>query len=185
VPIDSSIITKIIVGVVLIIASIFLKRLLERGARLIVYMSQVGEFHLQPQGAVHTHAVVINNAGRLPAQNVHVPHRMLLNANNIHVSTYPAIHYEIKPLKNNTEEIFFPTMPAKFQVTIFYLYFPPILFNQIHAPIYFDQGTAREIRVMPQQQFPRWVLFMLWGLVIIGAGTIGAWLWELAHRVIP
>jgi hypothetical protein len=127
--------------------------------------------------------VVIRNAGRLPAHNVHVPHNGMLSAANIHVSTHPTINYEIKPLKNNTEELFFPTVPAKFQVTIFYLYFPPILYNQINAPIYFDEGQAREIRVLPQQQFPWWLLAMLWGLLIIGAGTLGFWLWELARWV--
>lgn len=45
------------------------QRVLERRTRLVVYYGNVGYFKL-PTGDVHTHTVVVRNAGKLPAHNV-------------------------------------------------------------------------------------------------------------------
>jgi hypothetical protein len=116
--------------------------------------------------------VVIRNTGRAAAQNVHVPHHGLLSANNIHVSIDPPLGHTVQTLPNNTEEIVFVSLPAKFQVAVSYLCFPSITFNQINGPIYSDEGTARAINVLPQTQWPRWVLAVLWALVAVGAVTV-------------
>jgi hypothetical protein len=171
VAIDFSILSKIGIGVFLLFAGGFINRLFERRARLVIFYGHVGRFYLQQQpqpGIVHTHAVVIRNAGRVAAQNVHVSHFGLLNANNIHVSIDPPLAHTVQTLSNNTDEILFPTLPAKFQVTVSYLYFPPIVFNQINAQIYSDEGPARVINVLPQEQWPRWVLAVLWTLILVG-----------------
>jgi hypothetical protein len=131
---------------------------------------------------VHTHSVVIRNAGRLAAHNVHVPHRGMLNAANIHISIDPDLAHKVQTLPNGTEEILFAALPAQFQVTISYLYFPPIVFGQINAPIYCDEGSARQINVLPQPQRPRWVLAILWGLIVIGVIAVVYALFELVRR---
>jgi hypothetical protein len=87
----------------------------------------------------------------------------------------------VEKLENNTEEIFFATLPAKFQVTVSYLYFPPIVVGQINAPIYSDEGPARGISVLPQQQWPWWWLAILWLLIAVGLVTVCYGLWMLAR----
>ncbi len=183
--IDLSILSKITVGVFLLVAGGWIKQFFERRVRLLVFFGQIGEFHLnlQPPGIIRTHAMVIHNTGRAAAQNVHVPHTVLLNANNIHVSVHPPVAHTVQTLPNNTEEILFPTLPAKFQVTLSYLYFPPFLFNQINAQIYSDDGNARVITVLPQMQLPKWILVVLWALIGIGVIIVCYGLWVLTRWV--
>jgi hypothetical protein len=195
--IDYSVFSRIGEGIVLLVAGGFITRFFERRARLVVFYGHVGAFQLQPPPAlqapqlelplpppqppqfVHTHAVVIRNNGRAVAQNLHVPHRGLLGANNIHVSVFPQIPHQEQRLPNNTEEIFFPTLPAKSQVTISYLYFPPATYDMINAQIYSDEGPARVINVLPQVRPPKWLLVILWILVGFGAVTVLYFLYEL------
>jgi hypothetical protein len=84
--------------------------------------------------------------------------------------------------RTGRKKILFAALPAQFQVTISYLYFPPIVFGQINAPIYCDEGSARQINVLPQPQRPRWVLAILWGLIVIGVIAVVYALFELVRR---
>jgi len=77
-----------------------------------------------------------------------------------------------KKLDNDKEEILFPSLPAKFQVTVSYLYFPPIVAGQINAPIYSDEGPAKVIRVLPQQQYSTFTQGLVGAIMIVGAVTI-------------
>jgi hypothetical protein len=185
-PIDFSLLASIGEKIVLLFAGGLVGRFFERSARLVAFYSHVGAFRIhtqgQPPSMVHTHSVVIRNAGRLAAHNVHVPHRGMLNAANIHISIDPDLAHKVQTLPNGTEEILFAALPAQFQVTISYLYFPPIVFGQINAPIYCDEGSARQINVLPQPQRPRWVLAMLWGLIVIGVIAVVYALFELVRR---
>lgn len=181
--IDLSILTQIVVGVLLLFAGGWISRLFERRPRLVVFYGHVGQFRLQTSAPniVHTHAVVIRNGGRAPAKNVRVPHNGPLASANIHVSVDPPVPHTVQPLPNNREEILFPTLPAKTQVTVSYLYFPPITFNQINTPIYSDEGPAKVINVLPQVQWSKWVLLPLWALVFIGGISVCYELVELTR----
>jgi hypothetical protein len=184
VPIDYSLLISAGEKIFLLFVGGLVGRFFERRARVVVFYSHVGAFRLQTQqpGMVHTHQVVIRNAGRIAAHNVHVPHRGMLNAANIHVSIEPHLAHTIQVLPNGTEEILFPALPAQFQVTVSYLYFPPLVFSQINAPIYSDEGPARVINVLPQPQWPRWLLAVFWCLVFIGAVAVVYALFELVRR---
>jgi hypothetical protein len=187
--VNLSLLIKIGGSLFLLVAGAFINRLFERRPRLIVFYGHVGRFHVQPPqpplspqpGIVHTHWVVIRNSGRVAAQNVHVPHNLMLT-NNVHISIDPALAHTVQSLPNNTEEILFPTLPAKFQVTVSYLYFPPLLFNQINAPIYSDEGQAQFINVLLQKQWPKWQLAVLWILVFVGLITILYWIFIALER---
>jgi hypothetical protein len=192
--VDLSLLTSVAEKIGLLFAGGLVGRFFERRARVVVFYGHVGQFRLQPQqqgsvqpqqqpGLVHTHSVVIRNAGRVAAHNVHVPHRGMLNAANIHISIEPHLAHTVQALPNWTEEILFPALPARFQVTVSYLYFPPILFSQINAPIYSDEGLARVIDVLPQEQWPRWLSAMLGGLVLIGIIAVAYALFELVRLV--
>jgi hypothetical protein len=83
--VNLSLLVKIGGSLFLLVAGAFINRLFERRPRLIVFYGHVGRFHVQPPqpplspqpGIVHTHWVVIRNAGRVAAQNVHVPHNLM------------------------------------------------------------------------------------------------------------
>jgi hypothetical protein len=169
--IDFAIVSQIVAGIVLLVAGALINRFFEKRARVVAFYSHLGEFRLQPQGLVRTHTVVIRNDGRAPAQNVHVPHHGQLSTANIHISIDPAMG-KVQTAQNGTEEIFFEKLPAKFQVSVSYLYFPPLVAAQINAPIYSDEGAAKIINVLPQQQWPMWAQRTALGVLIVGAITI-------------
>jgi hypothetical protein len=197
VTIDYSVVGQIGAGLVLLVAGALLNRFLERRARVVVFYGHIGVFQLQqppalqapnqpppqppPPQFVNTHVVVIRNAGWAAAQNVHITHHQRLGANNIHVSVLPAITHSVIPMPNNTEEILIPTLPAKFQVTVSYLYAPPVTYNVINAAIYSDEGQARVITVLPQVQLKKWLLVILWILLAIGVVSVCYLLYELGR----
>jgi hypothetical protein len=87
--------------------------------------------------------MIIRNAGKLAAHNVRVPHNGKLAAANIHVSVLPQNHYEVRSLPTGGEELLFPILPPKETLTISYLYFPPVQWNQIHQQC--SQTKARRV----------------------------------------
>ena len=105
----------------------------------------------------------------------------MLNAASIHISVERFLAHTVQKLPNCTEEILFPALPAQFQV----LYFPPIVFNQINLPIYSDEGLARQVNVLPQEQRPRWLNVILWGLIVIGAVALVYAFFEVVRRIAP
>jgi hypothetical protein len=152
-------------------------RMIERRPRVVVYYGHVGEFHVQPTQhntafGVHTHSVVVRNAGRLSARNVRVPHRLSLAAATVNVSVYPDTPFSRSMMPGGGEEFLFPALVPGQEVTISYLYYPPLTFNQINLPISSDEGMARVLTVMPRPLPPKWLLRILWALVIAGGISV-------------
>src|SRR2546425_927663 len=87
---------------------------------------------------VHTHAIVVANAGRKPAQNVRLGHYVLPD-----FQVYPSVAYSVANLPSGGQEINFPSLVPKEQVTVSYLYFPPLIWNQINSYVKSDSGQAR------------------------------------------
>lgn len=126
--------------------------------------------------------------GRLTAHNVRVPHTRSLAASNINVSVLPQTDYSVVPLPTGGDEILFPTLVPGQNVTISYLYYPPIIWSQIHQAVRSDGGIARERKVLLTPQPKPLQLAALWTLIGIGAITcvyflieLIRWLTSLAH----
>jgi hypothetical protein len=195
--IDFSVVGRIAEAVVAAVLGAFLgalaTRAIERRARLTAFYGHVGEFQLQPMGnnpgiTVHTHSVVVRNTGRLAAHNVRMPHAFPLKP-PLNFSVFPQTAFNRTLLASGGEEITFPILVPGEQVTVSYLYFPPLVFRQINLPIKSDEGMARVIDVLPTPRLSRWRLVLFWMLVIVGAVTslyllaeLG--LWTMA-RVFP
>jgi hypothetical protein len=151
----------------------------ERRARLTVFFAHVGELRMTPPPqqqlqpmTVHTHTIVIRNAGRLAAHNIRVPHQRSLAQMGVHFSVERGVDFKMQNLPGGEEEFLFPILAPKQQVTIGYLYFPPVLFTDIHLPIRSDEGLARQLFVLPTPQAPRWRIYLLWLFTIIGVATV-------------
>lgn len=113
---------------------------------------------------MNTHAIVIRNAGNIAAKNIRVGHNIFPD---ISCTVSPPIEYEVKKIENGTELIF-PIMVPKEQITISYLYFPPVVCSQINTYVKSDEGFARVIHVIPSPQLPRWLEIILYFLLFIG-----------------
>ncbi len=147
---------------------------IEKRARLITYYGHTSAFLLppakdhppgQPPPSVHTHSVVIRNVGRKTATNVRVSHYFLPEA----FTLFPAMPYTLQPAPGAGDDIVIPTLVPGRQVTVNYLYYPPVLYNQVTSDVRSDEGPAR---VVPALLMPQPRPWKLWGarvLMLLGA----------------
>ena len=184
---DLSVIGQAVWSVVLVVVTAFVTLLVERRPRLVVYYGSIGSFQLPAPGpgkpalGVNTHTVVVLNAGRLAAHNVRVPHNGPLAAANVHVSVFPPVANTRETLPGGQEVIVIPTLPPDQQVTLSYLYFPPLTFNLINLQISSDEGMARQLNVLPTPQPRRWWVILRRTLVAVGATAIVLALFQAAR----
>ena len=175
---DLGVISQAVWSVVLVVVTALVTLFLERRSRLVVYYGSIGSFQLPPSSpgqhalGVNTHTVVVLNAGRLAARNVRVPHNGPLAVANIHVSVFPPVANTRETLPGGQEVIVLPTLAPGQQVTLSYLYFPPLTFNLINLQISSDEGIARQLNVLPTPQPRRWWLILRRLLVAVGAAAI-------------
>src|SRR6476660_9528033 len=148
-----------------------LARFMQRRPKLLSYLAHSAATAVQPPEGpavnVNTHSIVIRNGGRLAAHNVRIGHYALPN-----FSVFPSIQYEVHDLPSGGKEIHFPVLVPGEQVTIAYLYFPPLFWHQVHSYTKSDEGFARVFNVLPSPPPPPWLRRLLVALVIVGSATI-------------
>lgn len=109
---------------------------------------------------------MIRNTGRKKANNVRFGHNVLPA-----YQVYPDTSYEERELPGGQKEIVFSELIPKKQVTVSYLYFPPLTWDQVNTHIESDDGPVKVLNVLPTVQLPKWLRVILWTL--IGYGVIG------------
>ena len=142
----------------------------EHRPRLIAFWAHTGAVMLgnqNPPLQVNTHSVTLRNIGWRFCTNVRVTHLTLPD-----FSVFPNVQFSVVPMPQGGSQIVFPAIVPKQQVTIHYLYFPPLFANQIHQGVIYDQGLAREVRVLPTPQPPGWALALVSFLVFLGASAL-------------
>ena len=168
--IDWDIIIKISVPLVTLILGKYLDRWLTKRPKLISYLGHASAFTLRGDNpaVIHTHAIVVRNAGRETANNVRVGHHVLPD----NYQLYPSVPHTIERVQGGGAEIVIPNLVPGEQVSISYLYFPPLLWSQIHAYTKSDEGFAKIINVLPTPQLPKWIANLIWLLVFIGVVSL-------------
>lgn len=154
-----------------VLAGRYVSRWAERRPKLVAYFLHASRFQVrQPDWAsvMHTHSIVIWNAGQRTATNVRVRHNFLPEQVNV----FPEVTRHEINRHGDGGEILFPGLVPQEQVTISYLYFPPLTYDRIHAGIQHDEGFARSITVIPTRQYPRWVNLMFFALALLGGVTL-------------
>lgn len=154
--------------VLAVLLGAWLSRVLERRPRLITWLGHASAIQIRPpQGQpmyVHTHAVVVRNVGRRPATNVRIGHNYLPPD----FSIYPSVNFQVNTLPAGGAEVVFPVLVPNKQITITYLYYPPVTWGQVNAYTKSDEGLARVISVLPAPQPPRWFVRTAWVLIFVG-----------------
>lgn len=153
------------------------KRYAEARSRVISFIGNVSAFTLQDEHhtVVHTHSVVVRNAGRKAAPNVRLMHGILPP----NVTVYPQIKHSVERNSDGSGEIVFPMLVPKEQVTVSYLYFPPVLWSHINSSTKSDDGFAKIINVVPVPRPSKFVIGIVWLLMFVGASFILYWLVRL------
>jgi hypothetical protein len=170
---DIDVIAKIISPLITLLLAV-LKYLSERKSKLISFIGHISSFTLsdEKQTQVYTHSIIVRNTGRKSAINVRIGHNFL--PPNIQVS--PPVNYKIETNPAGSAEVIFPIIVPKEQITISYLYFPPITWEQVNAYTKSDDGFADIIKVIPIPQPSKLVTGIIWFLIFIGASSIIYWL---------
>ncbi len=171
---DADSIAKVAGPLLSVIVGAIAKHYTEARSRLVSYIGHVSAFTVQtdPPMVIHTHSVIVRNTGRKAATNVRLTHGVLPP----NISIYPTIQHTIQANPNGSGEIIIPMLVPKEQVTVSYLYFPPLLWNQINEATKSDEGFAKIIRVIPMPQPNRWILGGVWTLMFVGASFVFYWI---------
>ncbi|MQR02371.1 hypothetical protein [Glaciimonas soli] len=126
---------------------------------------------------VHTHNVIVHNTGRKAAHNLRIGHNLLPES----VTVVPtSIQYTVERNPDGGAEIVFPTLVPKEQITISYLYFPPVIWSQINSYVKADEGYAKIIKTIPFASPSLLVKVIVWALMSLGLSLIIYWLVHLA-----
>lgn len=165
---------KIVMPLITLFLGAWLKNFMEAKERLIAHYGHVSSFKLKRTDGdeqdkwVYTHSVVVRNTGRKPASNLRLGHNILPE----NVIVQPDIDYSVKDLPGGSKELVFPVLPPKKEITVSYLYTPPLTYNQINSHIESDAGAAKIVNVLLQQVYPKWVSFLVAMLMFTGAVTL-------------
>jgi len=178
---DWDLVIKITVPLTTLVAGKYLDRL-ERRPKLICYFGHSAAFTIRGDrpATVHTHALVVQNAGRMAATNVRIGHLQLPENYQI----YPAVEHSVVRAPSGTAEIVIPKLVPSEQVTIYYLYFPPLLWNQIHSYAKSDEGLAKVLNVIPTPQPSKWLVMTAAILMFVGAVALLYQLVDLLRRLV-
>lgn len=168
------IVTKIASPIVTLLLGAAIRHYAEDRARLVSFIGHISSFKIQDKAGtvIHTHSVIVHNVGRRAAHNVRLAHSVLPP----HVTIHPSVQYTIEQNPEGAQEIVIPVLVPKEQVTISYLYFPPLTWNQINSTTKSDEGFAKIITVIPVPPPRKTILFVLWVLIFIGASFVMYWL---------
>lgn len=109
---------------------------------------------------INTHSVVISNSGKETATDVRLVHLFIPKSFQV----FPPAEHKVFPNENGGGEIIFPKLVSGEQVTITYVYYPPLNVNQTNFHVKFDGGFARKYDVIPS---PRPNKVLIWLILIL------------------
>jgi hypothetical protein len=172
--IDPDVVAKVAGPLLSLLVGGLLKHYTEARSKIVSFIGHASAFTIQGETPVviHTHTVVVRNAGRKAAKNVRLSHAVL----PINITVHPPVQYSIERNPEGAGDIVFPVLVPKEQVAISYLYSPPLVWNQINSNTKSDEGFAKIINVIPMPQPNKAVLAVVWALMFVGASFIFYWL---------
>ena len=173
---------KVVGPLLSLLVGAVIKHSAEARAKVVSFIGHVSSFTLQDEQrtVVHTHSVVVRNIGRKAAHNVRLAHALLPP----NVTVYPPVQYTIEKNPEGISEIVIPVLVPKEQITVSYLYFPPLTWNQVNASTKSNEGFAKILNVIPMPQPHKAILVVFWSLVFVGASFLFYWLVRLMAYVI-
>lgn len=162
--IDPTLVALIVGPILDAVVGVWGTRLFEKGPKLIYYYGHASAFLVRetdPHLTIHTHSVVIRNAGRLSAHNVRLAHNLLPQ----NVALFPPREHRIDREQN---EICISLMVPGDLVTVSYLYQPPLYYNQTNTTVRSDEGFGIAITALPTRQWSKNTIRLLQVLLFLG-----------------
>lgn len=172
---------KLISPIILLIISEFIRRYMAQKPRLISFLGHVSSFKIKDtESSIYTHSIIVRNTGNKLAKNVRLGHNFLPTDINV----FPAVQYSVQENQDGAKEIVFPVLVPKEQVTISYLYFPPLAVSNINSYTKSDEGFAKIINAIPTPQLPKITQFFILALLFLGASLVVYWLLNIVIKFI-
>jgi hypothetical protein len=175
---DPVLTSKLVSGIVGAVATI-VKVALEARAKVVFYIQHTATHILPatdtaPAVTLNTHCIVLRNDGRKAATNVRLSHWVLPGIQPVHgnFTIMPGLGAKIEPNQTSAPDIVIPILPPGVEVQVSYIYFPPLVWNQVGSHICSDEGVAKAVTVIAAPRPSRLVrtiagVLMLAGLVAI------------------
>jgi hypothetical protein len=166
-----------------LILGAIIRYFMQEKSKLISFIGHISSFTIQGEEkpwSVFTHSVIVRNAGRKAAHNVRLGHNYLPQ----NIAIYPQVEHSVTTNADRSGEIVIPVLVPKEQVTISYLYYPPVTWDQINNYTKSDEGLAKVIHVMPMPQPSKWLTFIVWCLIFIGVSFLLYWLMIVIRYII-
>jgi hypothetical protein len=183
---DSEQIIKIVSPVLTLIFSAIVKYYTEEKSKIISYYGHISAFELHEHNLdIYSHSIIVRNSGRKSANNIRVCHQVLPpNIPLPNITIHPAVQYSIEKNPEGAMEIVIPVLVPKEQVTISYLYFPPLTVNQINSYTKSDDGLAKIVNIIPTPEPSKILLAVIWILIFIGGSFVLYWVIKLVLYII-
>jgi hypothetical protein len=183
--IDWELVVKIAVPLATFAAGKWLDHWLTKRSKLVTYFGHASAFTVRgvpphPDFSVNTHAIVVANVGKLTATNVRICHLELPE----NYQLFPAIPHSIECGQGTYREILIPKLVPNEQVTVSYLYYPPLFVDQIHVGTKSDEGFAKVLNVLPTPQMARWKYWSVWAFAYLGAASALYIVIELLRKLV-
>lgn len=155
-------------GVVSLVVGLFLQRL-QAKPKLLYWVPGSFMFNLkEPQLALRTDALTIQNDGRMPATNVEIIHRQRPD----HFQFSTAISYVEEHGPDGAHIIRIPSLGSKEFVNI-------QLLSHVQEPVLLNvrcaEGPAQLIQVHLQRLYPKWFQVFVGLLMVLGFGFLLYW----------
>jgi len=166
--IDWNVVATIAAPIMSLFVGVIIDRVIESRPKVVSYIGHVSGINLtktNPSLSVNTHSIVVRNAGNKLETNIRIGHVELPD-----YQIFPDIDHEVKTLPSGQKEIVIPKLVPKKQITITYLYFPPLTWQMVNTCIESDTGSVKILNVLPTVQLSKWMLLILWFLT--GYGVI-------------
>ncbi len=174
---DWQIVVAVAMPVITLFLGIWADRRFERRPKVFFHPGHISSFTLNAGGnptTINTHSIVLRNVGRRPATNVRMSHLYLPEFN-----IWPPVPYSVEQVPNTGPEIVIPIMVPDQELTISYLYFPPMTVSEVNSGVRFDEGIATSIPVLLQRLYPPWFTRIAGAFMVLGAITLIYGLFEL------
>jgi hypothetical protein len=184
---DSEQLIKLVSPVITLLLGAIIKYYTEEKSKIISYFGHISAFTLQndQKSEVYSHSIIVSNAGRKSAKNVRVCHQVLPpNILTPNININPSIQYSIERNPEGAIEIVIPILVPKEQVTISYLYFPPLTVGQINSYTKSDDGLAKIINVIPTPQPSKILRVIVWLLMFVGGSFTLYWIIKLIAAIV-
>ncbi|EPT9269351.1 hypothetical protein ACVTOL_004783, partial [Vibrio parahaemolyticus] len=171
---DIDLIIKLVVPVVTAILGVLIKNHLDAKPKLITYLVNASAIPLKDDANtnVHVHSIVVRNVGKKSANNVRIGHTHLPKSYVV----YPPLNHTVEEDAQGCSELIIPNLVPDEQVTIQYLYYPPITWDRINTYTKSDEMQAKYVNVIPSPQIPMVQQITMLVLMFIGASTTLYWL---------